>query len=381
MKLLFFSPNYEIGGAEAVLIEDLIALTKTNHELHLILPQKGKISDNLADVNINLHYVNCDWWLTPHIFSLMLKLKFIRGFFLSAFKIKTIINKINPDVVITNTMASPVAALGAFLGDTKHIWYVHEFGKEDHQLNAILGEKITYKLIDKLSAQVISDSFVVTEKLKKFFPDRSINTFYYSVDIPNAATFLPQKDFYKNNFGNSVNILITGRVNEGKRQKDAIKAIEILLNDYKIDAHLTIVGDRGGEYSEEIRNYVNTNNLSENITFVSFSDNIYSFYQKADFVLVCSACEAFGRVTIEAMKLQKVIIASNTGANPELIGNNERGFLYEMGNVQHLAKTIVEARQNPEQLHQISEVAYKWSWAVCNTDLHIKNLLNVIENA
>lgn len=380
MKLLFLSPNSEIGGAEAVLIEDMLAL-QAYHEIHIILPAEGTISKKLKDTKIKVHIVRFDWWIATHTLTFIQKVKFMRGYVVSALKIKKIIKSISPDAVITNTIATPVAAMAAIWANVKHIWYIHELGKEDHNLPFFFGEARSYDIINNLSDRVIADSFLVREKVVKYVPEHKVDTFYYSVEIPNAEQFIPAENPYKKELNSPLKLLITGRVGEGKRQEDAVKALEILLKKYKIAAQLTIVGDRGGEYSQQIKDYVKDNHLSESVNFVQFTDNIYKYYQESDFVFVCSRCEAFGRVTIEAMKLQKVIFASDTGANPELIGNNERGVLYQMGNAQDLAQKVAQTMHNKAQLLQISQNAFEWSWQVCNTQTHLENLLKTIQNA
>ncbi|SFC04289.1 Glycosyltransferase involved in cell wall bisynthesis [Flexibacter flexilis DSM 6793] len=380
MKLLFLSPNSEIGGAEAVLIEDMLAL-QAHHDIHVILPAEGTISKKLKGTKIIVHIVRFDWWIATHSLTFIQKIKFTRGYIISTLKIKKIITNISPDTLITNTIATPVAAIAAALASVKHIWYIHELGKEDHHLSFFFGEKKSYYLINKLSNRIITTSFLVQKKVAGYIPDNKIETIYCSVEIPNSEQFISAENPYKIALNSPLKLLITGRVGEGKRQEDAVKALEILIKKYDIPAQLTIVGDRGGEYSQQIKDYIQQNQLSAFVDFVQFTDNIYKYYQEADFVFICSRCEAFGRVTIEAMKLKKVVFASDAGANPELLGNNERGILYQMGDAEDLAQKVAQTMQHPIQLQQISQRAFEWSWQVCNTKTHLDNLLKTIQNA
>ena len=59
-----------------------------------------------------------------------------------------------------------------------------------------------------------------------------------------------------------------------------------------------------------------------------------------DVGLMLSKSEAFGRVTIEYMFQNLAVIASDTGANPELINNNKTGLLYHYGNCNDLAEKM-----------------------------------------
>ena len=380
MRILFLSPNAAIGGAEAVLMEDAVALSRLGHEVSLIVPNQGKIIESIANYKIGYYIVPFDWWITAkQQVSWMQQLRFLRGLWRSSLSICEIIKRVQPDVIITNTIATPVAAWAAYLCRKKHVWYVHELGKEDHGLHFMYGEKRSYLLIEKLSRRIIANSRFVEDKLRTFIKNKPIHTLYYSVNIPDIHQFLPVENFYILERKVPLEFVIASRVSEGKRQEDAIKAIEILNKQYRIASHLTILGDRGGTYSEYLKAYVAEKKLSNYVTFVNFTDNVYDYYKKSDFVLVCSTCEAFGRVTIEAMKLKKVVFASNAGANPELIGDNERGILYEVGNERDLVEKIVCYLPRKEHLQEISEKAYTWSWETCNEERHIESLLRVLQ--
>jgi glycosyltransferase involved in cell wall biosynthesis len=382
MKILFLSPNSAIGGAESVLLEDIITLHELGHEINLIVPSHGRIVERLLqyDSSIKCHEVRFDWWITSSKLVWWQKLLFLKGFWQSAKGIKKIIKSFNPDVVITNTLATPVAAWAASICEKKHIWYIHELVEEDHNMLFMYGKKNSFHYINKWSHQVITNSELVKNKFLPFLESNKNNTFYYSVDIPHHEKFFSDENSNLNQNNSDLKLVMSGRVSEGKRQEDAIKAVEILINEYDLDVQLTILGDRGGSYSEQLKNYIQEKKLTNYVTFVDFTENIYEYYKKSDFMLVCSLCEAFGRVTIEAMKLKKVVFAARSGANSELIGNNERGILYEVGNAADLAEKIYTYRHQRELLQNITKNAYQWSWQVCNKKTHIENLLNVLQH-
>ena len=66
----------------------------------------------------------------------------------------------------------------------------------------------------------------------------------------------------------------------------------------------------------------------------------------ADVVLMCSRREAFGRVTVEGMKLGKPVIGTRSGGTPEIVQDTETGFLYAPGDAQELAARIGELYAN-----------------------------------
>ena len=55
---------------------------------------------------------------------------------------------------------------------------------------------------------------------------------------------------------------------------------------------------------------------------------------------MCSRAEAFGRVTVEAMKLGLPVIGAARGATPELVRDGWNGLLYAHGDANELAGKI-----------------------------------------
>ena len=53
--------------------------------------------------------------------------------------------------------------------------------------------------------------------------------------------------------------------------------------------------------------------------------------------------EAFGRVSVEAQSMEKLIIASNIGGSNETIINDKTGLLFESGKPKSLSQKIIEA--------------------------------------
>ena len=114
---------------------------------------------------------------------------------------------------------------------------------------------------------------------------------------------------------------------------------------------------------------------NDRIKIVPFVQDVAPFYANADIALVCSRAEAFGRVTIEAMKYGLPVIAANTGASPEIIKDGETGLLYEYGNQVSLEEKIV-LLTNKTFRDQIATNAFEWAWK----NLTVKNFAKQLES-
>jgi glycosyltransferase involved in cell wall biosynthesis len=93
---------------------------------------------------------------------------------------------------------------------------------------------------------------------------------------------------------------------------------------------------------------------------------------------MCSRCEAFGRVTVEAMKLGLPVIAANTGGSPELVQHGINGLLYEWGNPLDLAKQILKIISESENYARMSWHATSFANTRFSATTHAQGLQSAI---
>src|SRR5699024_9345504 len=100
----------------------------------------------------------------------------------------------------------------------------------------------------------------------------------------------------------TINILIAGRIVEGKGQLQAVKAIKHLFDTNIKNIKLIIVGKVDSEnYFNKLKSYIERFSLEDQITIYEHTDDLKHLRKKCDIGLICSKKEAFGRVTIETM--------------------------------------------------------------------------------
>ena len=110
-----------------------------------------------------------------------------------------------------------------------------------------------------------------------------------------------------------------------------------------------------------MQNLINDENVNDFVRILPFQEHVFPVVDEADIVLICSRMEAFGRVTLEAMLMQKMIIATNTGGTTEMISDGETGLLYTPGNYTQLAKQIEKIIDNPELGKGMAQKAFHFA--------------------
>jgi len=143
----------------------------------------------------------------------------------------------------------------------------------------------------------------------------------------------------------SLNVGYVGRLEEHKGVDVLLDAV---LNEPKWKVR--IVGD--GPSAEALR--VKASVLGDQVSFVGFvsSEQLAELYQSFDVVIVPSLStpgwtEQFGRVAIEAMATGVPVIASDSGALPEVIG--DAGLLVPPGDAAQLRRALNLLASNPDR--------------------------------
>jgi glycosyltransferase involved in cell wall biosynthesis len=369
MKVLHIFPSAFLGGSELCAIESIESLQKTGVENHVILPAEGAVINRLENLSVSYKIIQHNWWMSSKPWKTYLKVFMLKGFYSSAASIKEYIKNNGIDVVITHSIVIPSGALGARLSNTPHVWYLHEYGDLDHQLKFEYGKSFSLKLINKLSKKIIVNSDALKKHFSKRLPAAKINRLYYSVNYP-EFTPLTEKP------SGELLLCMVGRIAKGKNQLVALKALALLKQE-QIFPQLVFVGGADPDYLKLLEAYIKTHELEKQIAFAGQTDRPWDFVMRSQAVVVGSTMEAFGRVTVEAMKAGRIPIVSDTGAGPELITHNENGFLFDPEKEKQLAEIIKQIWLGTD-FTEMTVQAKQYALAHFNSKLHGQELLKIL---
>jgi glycosyltransferase involved in cell wall biosynthesis len=378
-KILWISNGSTLNGAERCLLESATCLSSNaNIVSKILIPEDGHLKNELIKEGIyDLENVSLPWWIDRGTNlniteKLMLLLKILK----SIFKLIVIVKRYKPDVIITNTIACPCGSIAAFLLRKKHIWYIHEFGKEDHGFDFVYGTKLSTKIIDKLSCIVILNSKSVYNKYYKLIDNKKIEILNCEVRVPIQTITLDNKN------NKEFKILIAGRITESKGQLEAVNALIELNKKYNLfdkKIKLNILGSIGNEvYYENIKDIISKNLLNEYVEFLPFCENPFNIIASSNLLLMCSKNEAFGRITVEALKLGIPVIGAKIGGTLEIIKENKNGLFYELGNYKQLAERILELYKNEVLYKILSENAKRGANELYNNENHTNDLIKIL---
>jgi glycosyltransferase involved in cell wall biosynthesis len=144
-----------------------------------------------------------------------------------------------------------------------------------------------------------------------------------------------------------VTLLHVGRITEGKGQKEAVEACEILYSE-GIAFQLICVGDLDPSYEQEFTSYMKCKPYASSIRLKGFAKDVANHYQNADIFIFPSKGEGLSNAFMEALSYGLICIAFANTSFPELL---DLGFDFFMAIDQDMSDLKRKLLQSVEFLH------------------------------
>jgi L-malate glycosyltransferase len=207
-------------------------------------------------------------------------------------------------------------------------------------------DRSTFEAISSASSIICFDK-KAAERTLSLFPmlqDR-INI------IPQGAEVLPEADISEYNIpDSSFVLLLPAALRPVKQIETAIFATNRAAEQIPDILLLIAGGPLDMDYTNAIRKLLEGNSYARWLGEVPLKQ-MGGMYRRADLVLNCSAYEGMPNSLLEAMALQRPVIAADISGNRAVVSNNATGWLYD-GDTQ-LAGLISELHQCPDLLKSV----------------------------
>jgi len=167
-------------------------------------------------------------------------------------------------------------------------------------------------------------------------------------------------------------ILFVGRLTEVKNLIFLLSAFSRVKDD---DARLVLVGD--GELREQLNACVNKLRIQKNVLFVGRfeGDELYAWYNLANFLVLPSKYEPFGAVTAEALQAGCPVLCSCDAGSATLIQTGMNGHIFHPNDedsfVELLKKCILESSPLNLKEGRIRKSLLPFTFNEC-----VKNMVN-----
>jgi glycosyltransferase involved in cell wall biosynthesis len=143
----------------------------------------------------------------------------------------------------------------------------------------------------------------------------------------------------------AMRIGVFGRLSSEKGQDLAVRAWPLVLQRFP-DARLMVVGD--GPQREPLQRLADELAVAARTDFLPFQRDLRPYISACDLVLMPSRREGLGLVALEAMALERPVLAAHTGGLPEAVTDGECGLLSPVNNYQAFADNIITVLEHAD---------------------------------
>ena len=170
---------------------------------------------------------------------------------------------------------------------------------------------------------------------------------------------------------------VIGRVTPAKGQDTFLKALAQVVTRVP-RTHAFLVGsteiDRSGDFLLTLKRMVRTLGLSDRVTFADAVESVPAFLEMVDLLVCPSVAEPFGRVLIEAMAMERPVIASAAGGPLEVVVEGETGLLVPPSAPYALAGAMLRVIHSPEMARAMGLKGRQRVQEMFSIDRHVEQV-------
>lgn len=315
-----------IGGGQRNLLDILPALAEQGWRPSVAIPGEGEFSALVRRSGYCTHSFACRTYTNKkrqlsEVLRYALELPHLTNFLSELVSAKQI-----SLLYVNGPRLVPPAAWVAWRTGIPLVFHCH---KRLLQPSAV---SLTGQALELASAYVIGSCEYAVDPLREYIEPQRLRVLYNGVrGITNPARRFP---------GKIRRIGVIGRVEEEKGQLEFVRAARLVAKQIP-DCRFAIIGSPpplGTEYYGKL--IAESEGLP--IDFMGWQENMSKVYSGLDLVVVPSqASDASTRVILEAYSADVPVVAFPVGGIPEILHNDQTGFLAEAATVDALARRIL----------------------------------------
>lgn len=334
MNILFINSigRDKFGGGEKWMVTAAKGLAERGHNVVLGSKKNSKTLDYAVSKGVKTSIFEIRGDISP----------------LTTLKIAAFLKRHDIDVLICNLNKDVrVAGLAALLVKKPVVLARHGM--------LLCGNKWKHKVtLTKLVDGIITNSRTIREAYRNYgwFDEDFVNVIYNGITIPEQVAAY---DFSSSFPGKKI-IYSAGRLSGQKGFTYLINAAAILK---KKRADLVFVISGEGKLDAELKKQAAQAGLEDSFIFLGFTADIYPYLKGCDLFVLASLFEGMPNVVMEAMAMQKPVVATDVNGARELMVEGKTGIIVPPENPESLARAIETIIDNPETLEKFGRAGYE----------------------
>jgi len=196
--------------------------------------------------------------------------------------------------------------------------------------------------------------------VKNGIPTQKTKLLYNAIDVDywqrNGIKSTLREEF---NIGSDNYVIDTvGRLSEEKDLPTFLQVAKNILEVYP-NSYFVIVGDGEKSTVNTLKNIVKDLGLEKSVIFTGRRTDLRNVYSAFDIFLTTSLTEGLPNTVLEAMAMEVPVVATRVGGVPELVINDDTGFLCEPGNRKAIADKVISLLSDEAKRRNLAKIARK----------------------
>lgn len=331
-RVLYLHGVGEIGGAERDLLALLKRMDRTKWEPCLACPGDSALAVEALAIGVSVF---------PTLLPPWRKLRAVSRRPLAVLRVARLIRRLHPALVHVNDVYwvpfvswaikwwnIPCAATVRQYFDARRAGLYHL-----DRLHLVFA-------VSSAVAQVLADSGFDQKKLKVLYSGIDPLDFLPGVGggAPSSLSLIPP--------GTPV-IGCVANLQSVKGQDILLLACEKIFKKNP-SVHCLFVGLADTKFGDEMRDLSGRLGIAHRVHVVGFQQDVRPFLAMMDIVVLASRSEALGLALLEAMALEKPVVATRVGGIPEVVEDGVTGRLVPSDDPESLAEALLEVLADPD---------------------------------
>jgi sugar transferase (PEP-CTERM/EpsH1 system associated) len=335
--VVHLTPTFGCGGLERV-IANLVSDPISKRMTHSVISLEDDLSFQYAlpnDVNLYTLKKQAGLDLKAHI------------------RLAKLLRKLEPTVLHTYNFGTlEYHVIAKLCGVKIHVHADHGLGGDDPD-----GANKKHNLFRRMISTLIDHYIVVSDDLKTWIT-QTVGVAEHKVEFVFNGVPVPPKRLKEKRVSNTLRLVIVGRLAGVKNHLRLLESIEILqISNPELDIQCDIVGD--GPMKNVMNDKIATLPKPSAIHMHGHQNDVASFLEKSDALILSSDYEAMPMTVLEAMAASRPVICPMVGGVGDFISKRE-AILVEKHDAQALSAGIFNLmHMTHENKNKMVEAAYE----------------------
>jgi glycosyltransferase involved in cell wall biosynthesis len=274
---------------------------------------------------------------------------FGRAFYAVAGEMASVIREADVDVIHSISYpASLYAAFAAARLGTPQIWHEHNI-KRLHRVNRVI-----YRKVAETCRWIIGPSDAVTGNLAKAGIDPAkLRTVYNGIDLRRFQAPQPdrvpiiRKELGLGDTEKAVGLF--GQMLPHKGHRTLIEAAPHIRQRHPHTRFYFVGALENPPYERELQALIADRALGERFAFTGWRRDVQDVIRAMDVIVIATTTpEPAALMLMEAMAMERPVVATCTGGTPEIVEDGRTGLLFRPGDANDLAKSVCRLLADPQ---------------------------------